>query len=159
MDRSDAEDLGRDDPGAIWPEKVTAADVVQDGAEVVLVGHRSTQWYSGANTEPMTLVPGRSATKPGSRIDEILHGVRLGQEIGFDEIVVTVAFLANHIKTYFGDGAEFGVTMRYADEPVPLGTAADLATGLLHGDTDSGPPAGCAAATATRDLLRGELFR
>ena len=38
MDRSDAECLGRDDPGAVWPEKVTAADVVLDGAEVVLVG-------------------------------------------------------------------------------------------------------------------------
>jgi FO synthase len=32
LDRSDAEGLGRDDPGAIWPEKVTAADVVLDGA-------------------------------------------------------------------------------------------------------------------------------
>jgi FO synthase len=27
LDRSDAEGLGRDDPGALWPEKVTAADV------------------------------------------------------------------------------------------------------------------------------------
>ena len=87
MDRSDAEGLGRDDPGAFWPEKVTAADVVQDGAEVVLVGHRSTQWYSGATTEPTTLIPGRSGTKPGSAIDEILHGVRMGHEVGFDEIV------------------------------------------------------------------------
>ncbi|MEX0848265.1 MAG: 5-amino-6-(D-ribitylamino)uracil--L-tyrosine 4-hydroxyphenyl transferase CofH [Ilumatobacteraceae bacterium] len=87
MDRSDAELMARDDPGAIWPEKVTAADVVLDGAEVVLVGHRSTQWYSGANTEPMTLIPARAATKPGSPIDEILHGVRMGHEVGFDEIV------------------------------------------------------------------------
>jgi FO synthase len=45
LDRSDAEGLGRDDPGQVWPEKVTAADVVHDGAEVVLIGHRSTQWY------------------------------------------------------------------------------------------------------------------
>jgi len=52
LDRSDAEGLGRDDPGQVWPEKVTAADVVQDGAEVILIGHRSTQWYSGANNPP-----------------------------------------------------------------------------------------------------------
>src|SRR3954471_14915250 len=52
QDRSDAEGMARDDPGAVWPEKVTAADVVQDGAEVVLVGHRSTQWYSGSNNAP-----------------------------------------------------------------------------------------------------------
>ena len=108
MDRSDAECLGRDDPGAIWPEKVTAADVVHDGAEVVLVGHRSTQWYSGANTEPTTLVPGRAATRPGSAIDEILHGVRMGHEVGFDEIVslfrargpevVAIAELADELR-------------------------------------------------------------
>jgi FO synthase len=87
LDRSDAECMARDDPGAFWPEKVTAADVVQDGAEVVLVGHRSTQWYSGASTPAPVLVPGRSATRPGSPIDEILHGVRLGHEVGEDEIV------------------------------------------------------------------------
>ena len=44
------------------------------------------------------------------------HIIDLLKEHGFDEIVVTVAFLANHIKTYFGDGSEFGVTMLYADE-------------------------------------------
>jgi FO synthase len=57
LDRSDAEGLGRDDPGQVWPEKVTAADVVHDGAEVVLVGHRSTQWYSGANNPIPTNTP------------------------------------------------------------------------------------------------------
>jgi FO synthase len=108
LDRSDAESLGRDDPGAVWPEKVTAADVVHDGAEVVLVGHRSTQWYSGATSEPPTLVPGRSATRPGSAIDEILHGVQLGHELGFDEIVtlfrargpevVAIAELADQLR-------------------------------------------------------------
>ncbi len=108
MDRSDAEGLGRDDPGAVWPEKVTAADVVHDGAEVVLVGHRSTQWYSGATVEPTTLIPGRAATKPGSAIDEILHGVQLGHEVGVDEIValfrargpevVAVAALADDLR-------------------------------------------------------------
>jgi FO synthase len=87
MDRSDAEGLGRDDPGALWPEKVTAADVVHDGAEVVLVGHRSTQWYSGANVDPMTLVPGRSHVGAGSAIAEVLAGVRAGEEPGLEEIV------------------------------------------------------------------------
>ncbi len=87
MDRSDAEGLGRDDPGAIWPEKVTAADVVHDGAEVVLVGHRSTQWYSGATRPPPVLVPGRAATRPGGAVAEVLGGVAGGQEVGFAEIV------------------------------------------------------------------------
>jgi FO synthase len=86
-DRSDAEGLGRDDPGQMWPEQVTAADVVHDGAEVVLAGHRSTQWYSGATVQPPTLLPARAATRPGSAIDEVLHGVRMGHEVGVDEIV------------------------------------------------------------------------
>ena len=62
LDRSDAEGLGRDDPGSVWPERVSAADVVQDGAEVVLVGHRSTQWYSGASERQEThVLPPRTA--------------------------------------------------------------------------------------------------
>ena len=54
------------------------------------------------------------------------HIINLLRAHGFDEIVVTVAFLANHIKTYFGDGSEFGVSIRYADEPIPLGTAGSV---------------------------------
>ena len=57
LDRSDAEGLGRDDPGSVWPEKISAADTVNDGAEIVLVGHRSSAWYSGADNPPPVLVP------------------------------------------------------------------------------------------------------
>ena len=90
MDRSDAEGLARDDSGQVWPEKVTAADVVHDGAEVVLVGHRSTQWYSGANNAPPMLIPfermgeGEKITGP---VAEVLRGVELGQRINEQEIV------------------------------------------------------------------------
>ncbi len=45
---------------------------------------------------------------------------------GFDDIVVTVAFLANQIRDYFGDGSDFGVSMRYATEDSPLGTAGSV---------------------------------
>ena len=40
--------------------------------------------------------------------------------------MVTVAFLANAIRTYFGDGSEFGVRMVYATEETPLGTAGSV---------------------------------
>jgi FO synthase len=110
LDRSDAEGLGRDDPGAIWPEKVTAADVVLDGAEVVLVGHRSTQWYSGSNNKPPTIISAGTHTTidPRSRIHEIIEGHRSGQEIGEQEIidlfrargpeVLAIAEYANHLR-------------------------------------------------------------
>jgi len=54
------------------------------------------------------------------------HIVRLLKEHGFEDIVVTVAFLANTIRTYFGDGSEFGVRMVYATEETPLGTAGSV---------------------------------
>jgi mannose-1-phosphate guanylyltransferase/phosphomannomutase len=54
------------------------------------------------------------------------HIVELLKVHGFDEIVVTVAFMANAIRTYFGDGSEFGVRMVYATEESPLGTAGSV---------------------------------
>ncbi len=54
------------------------------------------------------------------------HIVRLLKDHGFDDIVVTVAFLANSIRTFFGDGSEFGVRMAYAAEESPLGTAGSV---------------------------------
>jgi mannose-1-phosphate guanylyltransferase/phosphomannomutase len=54
------------------------------------------------------------------------HIVRLLREHGFDEIVVTLAFLPQAIRTYFGDGSEFGVRMVYATEETPLGTAGSV---------------------------------
>lgn len=54
------------------------------------------------------------------------HIVTLLKAHGFDEIVVTVAFMANAIRTYFGDGSEFGVRMVYATEETPLGTAGSV---------------------------------
>jgi mannose-1-phosphate guanylyltransferase/phosphomannomutase len=54
------------------------------------------------------------------------HIVRLLKQHGFDEIVVTVAFLANHIRAYFGDGSDHGVRMVYATEETPLGTAGSV---------------------------------
>ncbi|MFZ9629861.1 MAG: 5-amino-6-(D-ribitylamino)uracil--L-tyrosine 4-hydroxyphenyl transferase CofH, partial [Ilumatobacteraceae bacterium] len=107
LDRSDAEGLARDDPGSVWPERVTAADVVQDGAEVVLVGHRSTQWYSGATTPAPALLPAREQAVRG-RVAEVLAGVEMGHEPGFDELValfrargpevVAVASLADRLR-------------------------------------------------------------
>src|SRR3954451_24590455 len=54
------------------------------------------------------------------------HVIDLLVRHGIDEIVVTVAFMANAIRTYFGDGSEFGVRMVYATEQTPLGTAGSI---------------------------------
>ncbi len=54
------------------------------------------------------------------------HVVTLLRNHGITEIVVTVAFMADTIRTYFGDGSEFGVQMTYATEETPLGTAGSV---------------------------------
>jgi mannose-1-phosphate guanylyltransferase/phosphomannomutase len=54
------------------------------------------------------------------------HIIHLLKKHDIDEIVVTVAFMANTIRNYFGDGSEFGVRMVYATEETPLGTAGSV---------------------------------
>lgn len=54
------------------------------------------------------------------------HIVGLLRSHGYTEIVVTVSFLANQIRTYFGDGSDFGVEITYATEEQPLGTAGSV---------------------------------
>jgi FO synthase len=85
LDRSDAQGLARDDPGATFPERYEAAANVGTGAEVVQIGRRSTAWYSGADRLPPVIVPGPSFA--GSAVAEVLDGVRAGQEPGVDELV------------------------------------------------------------------------
>src|SRR5918997_7172069 len=60
------------------------------------------------------------------------HIVGLLKRHGFEEIVVTVAFMANAIRNYFGDGSEFGVKIAYAVEDRPLGTAGSVRNAIDH---------------------------
>ncbi|MGD9750819.1 MAG: sugar phosphate nucleotidyltransferase [Acidimicrobiia bacterium] len=60
------------------------------------------------------------------------HVVHLLARHGFDEIVVTVAYLASSIRNYFGDGSEFGVRMVYATEESPLGTAGSVRNAMAE---------------------------
>ena len=62
------------------------------------------------------------------------HVIDLLVRHGIDEIVVTVAFMANSIRTYFGDGSEFGVKMVYATEETPLGTAGSVRNAMEYLD-------------------------
>lgn len=89
LDRSDAEGLGRDDPGAVFPEKAEfiKKDQAGDGADVVLIGDRSTQWYSGAPVPPVDLITGRGESVTSGPVAEVLAGVRAGEEPGHDELL------------------------------------------------------------------------
>jgi 7,8-didemethyl-8-hydroxy-5-deazariboflavin synthase CofH subunit/7,8-didemethyl-8-hydroxy-5-deazariboflavin synthase CofG subunit len=106
LDRSDAEGLGRDDPGGVFPEQIKAAVEAGTGAEVVQIGRRNTAWYSGAPVQPPALVPASGRSGWHGPVGEVLEGVLLGQEVGEDEI--TTLFTAR--------GAEVAAVAQVADE-------------------------------------------
>ncbi|MBA3574053.1 MAG: bifunctional FO biosynthesis protein CofGH [Pseudonocardiales bacterium] len=114
QDRSDAEGLARDDPGAVFPERYADALNVGTGAEVVQVGRRSTAWYSGASdggasdrgagSAPPVLLPG--TPRATGAVAEVLDGVRAGRRPGEAELV-----------TLFGArGPEVAAVAALADE-------------------------------------------
>ena len=57
---------------------------VQDASDAEGLARDST-WSPGADEHPPTIVPGAAAAR--GRIEEVLDGVMLGQEVGHDEIV------------------------------------------------------------------------
>ena len=63
------------------------------------------------------------------------HIIMLLRDHGITDVVATVQFLASLIRNYFGDGSDLGVSMSYAVEEVPLGTAGSVlgARDLLSG--------------------------
>jgi mannose-1-phosphate guanylyltransferase / phosphomannomutase len=54
------------------------------------------------------------------------HVLRLLKRHGFAETVVTVQFLASLVRNYFGDGEDVGMSLTYATEETPLGTAGSV---------------------------------
>jgi mannose-1-phosphate guanylyltransferase/phosphomannomutase len=86
---------------------------------VILAGGEGTRLRPLTSNQPKPMIP--LVNRPMME-----HIVTLLARHGFDDIVVTVAYLANHIRNYFGDGSDFGVTMRYATEESPLGTAGSV---------------------------------
>jgi mannose-1-phosphate guanylyltransferase / phosphomannomutase len=86
---------------------------------VIMAGGEGTRLRPLTSNVPKPMMP--LANRPMMQ-----HIVDLLKRHGFDEIVVTVAFMANHIRNWFGDGSEFGVRMVYATEETPLGTAGSV---------------------------------
>ncbi|MCD0449941.1 mannose-1-phosphate guanyltransferase [Actinocorallia sp. API 0066] len=86
---------------------------------VVMAGGEGTRLRPMTANQPKPLLP--VINRP---IME--HVLRLLKKHGFSETVVTVQFLAALIRNYFGDGEELGMSLQYATEEVPLGTAGSV---------------------------------
>ncbi len=84
-----------------------------------MAGGEGTRLRPLTSNQPKPMLP--MANRPMME-----HVVRLLRQHGLTDIVVTVAFMANAIRSYFGDGSELGVRMVYATEEVPLGTAGSV---------------------------------
>jgi mannose-1-phosphate guanylyltransferase/phosphomannomutase len=54
------------------------------------------------------------------------HIINLLKSHGITEIGVTLMYLPQKIKDYFGDGSNFGVNLHYFTEDTPLGTAGSV---------------------------------
>lgn len=55
------------------------------------------------------------------------HIIELLKRHGFTDVVATVQFLSSVIRNYFADGSDLGVSLSYATEEVPMGTAGSVA--------------------------------
>ena len=94
---------------------------------VILAGGEGTRLRPLTSNQPKPMMP-------IANVPMMEHIVKLLARHGFDDIVVTVAFMANHIRNYFGDGSELGVRMRYATEEAPLGTAGSVRNAMAELD-------------------------
>jgi mannose-1-phosphate guanylyltransferase/phosphomannomutase len=94
---------------------------------VIMAGGEGTRLRPLTTSQPKPMLP--MANQP-----MMAHIISLLKQHGFDEIIITVAFLANTIRTYFGDGSEFGVRIDYATEGTPLGTAGSVLNARAHLD-------------------------
>lgn len=86
---------------------------------MIMAGGEGTRLRPLTSNQPKPLMP--LANRPMME-----HVVRLLKRHGFDEIVVTLAFLPQTIRSAFGDGSELGVSISYATEETPLGTAGSV---------------------------------
>src|SRR3981189_1565324 len=94
-------------------------DEGQSMKAVIMAGGEGTRLRPLTSNQPKPMLP-------MANVPMMEHVVNLLRTHGFEDIVVTVAFMANAIRTYFGDGSEFGVRMVYATEETPLGTAGSV---------------------------------
>jgi mannose-1-phosphate guanylyltransferase / phosphomannomutase len=86
---------------------------------VIMAGGEGTRLRPLTYNQPKPMIPVANRAL-------MEHVVALLKRHGFNDVVVTVGFQANGIQNYFGNGAEFGVRMVYANEEVPLGTAGSV---------------------------------
>ena len=86
---------------------------------IVMAGGEGTRLRPLTSNQPKPMVP--VVGKPCmEHILELLH------RYGIDEVTITLAFMPQAIRTYFGDGETLGMSIDYSVEEEPLGTAGSV---------------------------------
>ena len=86
---------------------------------VIMAGGR------GSRLQPLTIGCPKSMVSFGDK-PVLEHILNLLKRHHIFEVVITVQYQADQIRTYFGDGSRLGMTVHYAVEDVPLGTAGSI---------------------------------
>jgi mannose-1-phosphate guanylyltransferase/phosphomannomutase len=94
---------------------------------VVMAGGEGTRLRPLTSNQPKPMVP--IVGKPCME-----HILELLKEHGMTDVIVTVAFLPQAIRGYFGDGEALGMEIGYSVEESPLGTAGSVRLAADHLD-------------------------
>lgn len=86
---------------------------------VVIAGGQGTRIASVNADIPKAMIP-----IDGKPILE--YQILMAQRYGFTDFLFIIGYLGDQIREYFGDGAKWGVTIKYFQETQPLGTAGAL---------------------------------
>ena len=86
---------------------------------VIMAGGEGSRLRPLTCNRPKPMVP--IANKPVME-----HIIELLKKYGVRDIAVTLQYMPEKIKDYFGDGREYGVSLKYFTEDVPLGTAGSV---------------------------------
>jgi D,D-heptose 1,7-bisphosphate phosphatase len=90
---------------------------------VIIAGGQGTRIASVNSEIPKAMIPIN-----GKPIIE--YQVELAKRYGFHDFLFIIGYLGDQIESYFQDGSQWGVNIRYFHETTPLGTAGAL--GLLR---------------------------
>ena len=86
---------------------------------VVMAGGEGTRLRPLTSNQPKPMVP--VVGKPCME-----HILDLLRAHGFEDVIVTLAFLPQAIKSHFGDGEELEMSIEYSLEESPMGTAGSV---------------------------------
>ena len=130
-------------------QRHVAAGEREDGVKaVVMAGGEGTRLRPLTSNQPKPMVP--IVGKPCME-----HILELLRRHGFEDVIVTLAFLPQAIRGYFGDGEALGMHVEYSVEDAPMGTAGSVRMALGEARRDVPRHLGRRALRLRPDGARG----